>query len=389
MKRALLLVGGSCICISAHAQSSVTLYGLIDNGLTYVNNVQTAPGIGHSLTAMTTGNVVGNRFGLTGAEDLGEDLKAIFKLESGFSGQNGKYQQGGRMFGRQAWVGLSDPLGTITVGRQYDSVIDYLGPRSLAQTAVGGQGFAHPFDNDNISDFFRLGNAIKYASPDYYGLTFGGLYALSNQTGAFADNRAYSAGIAYKGGPVSVAASYMQIDKPGDGALGALDGSSTSGDTTFHSTAQRVWGSGINYTIGHAILGFVWSQTTVAETTAINIGSSLAPAQTGTPTYLRFTNYEINARYQLAPDWIVAASYTLTNGRYSNIKIEAKPHWNQINLLTSYALSKLTDVYLLAVYQHVNGSGGTPFNGAFIEGSGGASATSKQFLTTASLRVRF
>jgi GBP family porin len=58
-------------------------------------------------------------------------------------------------------------------------------------------------------------------------------------------------------------------------------------------------------------------------------------------------------------------------------------------MMTAYALSKSTDVYLMAEYQHVSGASGTIFSGAFIGGSGGASATNRQFLTSAGLRVRF
>jgi GBP family porin len=384
------LAASSCVCIAAHAQSSVTLYGILDNGISFVSNQKTASGGGHSAWMASTGNIVGDRWGLTGAEDLGGGLKALFKLENGYSGQTGKLQQGGRLFGRQSWVGLSSSdAGTVTLGRQYDSVVDYLGPRSLAQTFYGGLEFAHPFDNDNISDFFRLDNSIKFASAGYHGLTFGGLYAFSNQAGGFAVNRAYSAGAAYKNGPLSLSAAYMQLDEPGNGAVGALDGSTASGDATFHGSRQRVWGAGASYALGAATFGFVWTQTTVADATGVNIGSSLAPAQTGTPTDLRFSNYEINARYLLTPSWGVAASYTFTDGRYSNATIDAKPRWNQFNLLTSYALSKLTDVYLMCEYQHVTGAAGTIFRGAFIEGSGRASATNKQFLASAGLRIRF
>src|SRR5581483_7613498 len=167
MKRQFALAIGGCLCAAAHAQSSVTLYGLIDNGLSYVSNQR-----GHSAVLASTGNIVGDRWGVTGSEDLGGGLKAIFRLENGFTGTNGTLQQGGRLFGRQAWVGMSNAYGAVTMGRQYDSVVDYLAPRSLAQSFVGGLEFMHPMDNDNFGDFFRLDNAIKFASADFSGLKF-------------------------------------------------------------------------------------------------------------------------------------------------------------------------------------------------------------------------
>jgi predicted porin len=196
MKRTLMVLGASsafAIAATAHAQSSVTLYGLIDAGLTYTNNQG-----GRSNFQETSGSVNGSRFGLRGSEDLGGGLKAVFVLENGFNIANGKLGQNGLEFGRQAFVGLSsEQFGTVTLGRQYDSVVDYLAPLSLTGTGYGGTQAAHPFDNDNLDNSFRINNSIKYASVNYGGLKFGGLYGFSNSAGTFATNRAYSMGASY------------------------------------------------------------------------------------------------------------------------------------------------------------------------------------------------
>jgi predicted porin len=77
------------------------------------------------------GTINGSRWGLRGAEDLGGGLKAIFVLENGFSVQNGRLAQDGREFGRQAYVGVgSTQFGTVTLGRQYDSLVDFVAPLS-------------------------------------------------------------------------------------------------------------------------------------------------------------------------------------------------------------------------------------------------------------------
>ncbi len=87
---------------------------------------------------MASGFAQGSRWGLKGTEDLGGGLKALFQLENGFNASNGKAAQGGLMFGRQAYVGLSDnQWGSVTLGRQYDSVIDYLA-RRLSPEIGGG-----------------------------------------------------------------------------------------------------------------------------------------------------------------------------------------------------------------------------------------------------------
>jgi len=115
MKKSLLALAAlGAFASAAHAQSSVTLYGIIDAGLTYVNNVQ-----GNSLWAMQSGILQGSRWGLKGSEDLGGGLKTVFQLENGYNVFSGKLGQGGLDFGRQAYVGLSSTsFGTVTVGRQ-------------------------------------------------------------------------------------------------------------------------------------------------------------------------------------------------------------------------------------------------------------------------------
>ncbi len=98
---------------AAHA-AEVTLYGLFDTSLTYVWN---ANADGKNLVGLGNGNLLGNRFGVKGAEDLGGGLKAIFTLENGFNPNTGALGQGNRMFGRQAFVGLdSARWGTLTFG---------------------------------------------------------------------------------------------------------------------------------------------------------------------------------------------------------------------------------------------------------------------------------
>ena len=172
------------LATAAQAQSSVTLYGLIDAGITYTNSQLTSQG-GRSNVQMTSGSVEGSRWGLRGAEDLGGGLKAIFTLENGFNVNNGTFSQNGREFGRQAFVGLSSvDFGAVTLGRQYDSMIDYVGPLALTGTEYGGTHFAHPFNNDNLNNnSFSINNSVKYQSANYAGFRFGGLYGFSNAAG--------------------------------------------------------------------------------------------------------------------------------------------------------------------------------------------------------------
>ena len=113
------LAGSLVLCCAigapAHAQNNPTLYGLMDAGVGRLNNVST--GGSHTGTPRIPPSAA-SRWGLRGSEDLGNGLKAVFTLESGFGSDNGALQQGGRAFGRKAFVGLSGSWGKVTQGRK-------------------------------------------------------------------------------------------------------------------------------------------------------------------------------------------------------------------------------------------------------------------------------
>ncbi|RQS69804.1 porin [Burkholderia sp. Bp8963] len=381
MKRTLIAAALSGVfATAAHAQSSVTLYGLIDAGITYTNNQG-----GHSAWQETSGSINGSRWGLRGAEDLGGGLKAIFVLENGFGINNGTLKQNGREFGRQAFVGLAhDTYGSLTLGRQYDSVVDYLGPLSLTGTQYGGTQFAHPFDNDNLNNSFRINNSVKYQSANYGGLKFGALYGFSNSTD-FSNNRAYSVGVSYSYMGFNFAAAYLQLNNNVNALSQAVaDPGAVTGDWTFAASRQRTWGAGLNYTFGPATAGFVFTQTRLTDSRAISAGASgVTGGITGLSGSTRFNNYELNGRYALTPSLSLAGSYTYTDGRI----VGQTPSWHQFNLQADYSLSKRTDVYLQGEFQKVNADGLNV--NANINGLGTASSTNKQLAVTAGLRHRF
>ncbi|OAJ62260.1 porin [Paraburkholderia ginsengiterrae] len=366
---------------AAHAQSSVTLYGLIDAGLMYTNNVKKGTTQG-SLVQATSGNINGSRFGLRGAEDLGGGLQAIFVLENGYNVQNGKLGQNGRLFGRQAYVGLSGKdYGTLTLGRQYDSLVDFVAPLSGTAGTFGDTGFAHPFDNDNLNHSVRMSNAVKYTSANYAGLKFGGMYAFSNNTD-FALNRAYSAGVSYTNGPFKAAAGYLQINgsNSATNTAGAVDlGESTANGTggfQLGANVQRTAGAGLSYAFGPVTTGFVYTHSQFQ-------GTSSFGATNGS---MHFDNYEVNGKYAVTPALSLGAAYTYTDAHVSGTtSFGSDPKWNQINLQAVYNLSLRTDVYAEAMYQHVTGKGYT----AFINTAGGASSTGNQVVGTVGIRTRF
>jgi predicted porin len=368
---------------SAFAQSSVTLYGVIDEGIDYTSNSG-----GHHAFDLQSGYVQGSRWGLRGTEDLGGGLKTLFELENGFDLNSGKLGQGGRVFGRQAYVGLqSDRFGTVTLGRVYDSVVDFVAPMTAAGS-WGGYAFGHPLDNDNTLNSFRINNAIKYTSGTYGGFSFGGLYAFSNQT-SFANNRAYSFGAQYAGGPVVVGAAYLEADNPGATNVGALAGplNTSSVDTNFSALRQRVWGAGISYKVAAAMLSFAYTHTDLASPT----GTSYFGNFEVTPSSLKYDNFELNALYSFTSTFYLAAMYTYTMAKFNATNDNAKPKWHQVGLMADYNLSARTDVYTQAVYQKRAGdsTGVSAIDNAYIPGANGFSNTTHQFLFRVALRHKF
>lgn len=156
------------------ATNSVTLYGLIDTGVEHVTDVGPS---GRSLTRMP--RVMGtlpSRWGLRGSESLAGDLRAVFTLESGFAADSGASGQGGRLFGRQAFVGLSNSWGTLALGRQYTMLFwslrdsDQLGPN------IYGTGSL-----DSYLLNARADNAITYRGT-FSGLTVGVGFSFGRDT---------------------------------------------------------------------------------------------------------------------------------------------------------------------------------------------------------------
>ncbi|MDE1184271.1 porin [Paraburkholderia sp.] len=365
---------------SAFAQSGVTLYGVIDEGLDYTSNVR-----GSHVYEMASGYAQGSRWGMRGSEDLGGGTKAIFQLENGFDVNSGRAGQGGRMFGRQAYVGLaSDRFGTLTLGRQYDSVVDY-----LAQTTANGNWagylFAHPYDNDNTDNSFRIDNTIKYASPSLGGFQFGGAYSFSNDTN-FANNRQFSLGGQYAYGGWLIAAAYLQANNPGVGMNGAI----AANDASFIAGRMRIFGGGINYTFGQTTLGFAYTNTNYQDPSGNGyIGIPLA-ATGVTLNTLKYQNFEVNGKYQFTPSFFVGVQYVYTMENYdaSNGSVKAKIH--SVGLMADYNLSKRTDVYLQGAYQKVTGDmTNAILDNAFIPGVQAPSSSGSQIVARVALRHRF
>ncbi|MGF6535436.1 putative porin [Paraburkholderia sp. GAS206C] len=382
-KNMIALAVTAAFAMPAFAQSSITLYGVIDEGINYTSNAGDK-----SAYQLESGYAQGSRWGLKGSEDLGSGLKAIFDLENGFDVNSGGLQEGGRIFGRQAFVGLTSAnYGTLTFGRQYDSVVDYLAP-TTANGNWGGYLLSHPYDNDNTDNSFRVNNTVKYASPSFAGLQFGGTYSFSNETG-FANNRTYSLGGQYTNGGLLVGAAYLEANNPGLTA----DGSIATDDANFISERLRIFGGGVNYTFGSATVGFAYTNTNVgqpsATDTSVYVGA-ITPPNGGTMTALKFQNFEVNGKYQFTPAFFVGVQYVYTAATMDATSGNENPRYHTFGLMADYNLSKRTDFYFQAAYQKVAGDKtDTVLDDAYIPGSAGVSSSSNQVTVRAAIRHQF
>jgi len=378
---------------AAHAQSSVTLYGLIDESIQYIHNANTA---NDHLIQLAAGNLQGSRWGMKGTEDLGGGLKAIFQLESGFDPNNGKSLQGSRLFGRQAYVGVThDAYGTFTLGRQYDPLVDLVQP--LTADNYFGSTFTTPGDVDNNDNSSRTNNAIKYVSPVWSGFQVEGMYALGGVAGATGAGQSWAGAATWSGGPFSVAAGYFRMENGNTLAsrgvtpatpAGVWSAGATSGATFDGSNINGAYQSAKQIDITSAAGQYVTGPFT------FNVRYSFAQykpdAFSGFASQQKYQVAGAYAGWQLTPAMLLGLGYTYTHGSG-----DASASYNQVSLGGDYNLSKRTDLYLIGAYQKASGHQRDASTGAIVDagasvGSYGAQAgSSSQEIISLGIRHKF
>ena len=352
--RATFAIKPVCACVAllsagvsmqAAAQSSVTLYGVVDLAIAYSSN-QSVNGQGHSNTYMNSGALAASKFGLAGTEDLGGGTQALFRLENGFAANNGT-QNGvaGSFFNRQAYVGLSNKdYGQITMGRQYTPYFQYvaaLGPTNVLTGAVG----AHPGDIDAMDTTLRVPSSITYTSPVFGGFQAGAQYGLGGKAGGGSDGSSFSAGMRYDYQAFAWSAGYIRLKNvptfkgnTGDFANNApINSGYASADTA------QIIGTAARYTFGKAMVGLNYSNVQYKP------GAASAFTQSAT-----FNTVGAIATYDLTPAfrWAIGYSYTVEKAR-NGISSPAKYH--QVTMEQLYSLSKRTAFYAIEGYQRARG----------------------------------
>lgn len=307
------------VSAQANAQSSVTLYGIADVGVAYVSNENG----GHTVSQIG-GLMQPDRWGVRGSEDLGAGLSTIFTLENGFSLNNGALGQGGLLFGRQAFVGLSSSAGQVTLGRQYDFMGD-LAPYTTAALTTGLFGW-HLGDYDRLGGE-RINNAVVVRSASFNGFQAGALYSFGGVPGDFSSGSAESFGLSYRHGPFSMAAAYTNVHNSTITPATSIGVSSLFGKTVGGPVAlDKIVNVGVggSYVLGPVTLHAVYTLTDMQLD-----GHSAA-----------LDTYESGLSYQITPALSAGAGFA-----YSKLD---DIHWNQYMTGVDYLLSTRTDVYVEA-----------------------------------------
>lgn len=327
VRGALLLAVSTAAGSGAHAQSSVTLYGVIDTNIEYVNNLSATrptqpgfPGPGHSRLALSSGGLSGSRWGLRGREQLDGELAAVFDLQSGFTSDDGRSGQSGRLFGRQAYVGLDHrTYGRITFGRQYTPIFDAFSDFSPSKYGTQYEPIVVQLGLDLRSD-----NVAKYTGrfgplTAIAGWSFGnGVLGNGEVPGQIRRDAGYGGALTYFQGAFGAALAFNRFYP-----------SLAAGVGTFTKA-----GAALSYSNANVKLmgGYRWGMDKAADGRVI----------------VHDGYYWAGINYQATRALELTLAYYYEDLRSLNGTRPAKP-W-QLSLIADYSFSRRTDLYLSAAY---------------------------------------
>lgn len=331
---------GCCaLSASAYAQSSVTLYGIIDTGVEYVTHANAA-GDGVARMPGITGELP-SRWGLRGSEDLGGGYKALFTLESGFNTRGGDMGQGGRLFGRQSWVGISNQYGQLSFGRQYTMTFWAMADADILGPDIYGSGSLDSYLPNARSD-----NTIAYKGT-FHGLTLGATYSFGRDSagtgnspgqgtcagqvpGHSSDCRQWSAMLKYDAASFGVAAAY---DEQRGGATAAAN--------FFDGVAPLPLTNGADKDVRMQLNG--WANVFGVRLGGGWLGRHVETQSPAVPD-VRSNLFYLGASYPITP------ALTLDGEVYRIINRDQDARATMSTLRSTYFLSKSTAVYLQASY---------------------------------------
>nr|WP_315245646.1 porin [uncultured Albidiferax sp.] len=292
----------------AMAQSSVTLYGLVDVGL---QSSKVDGGVRKN--EVSSGNVNGSRFGLKGSEDLGGGLKALFVLENGFNVDNGSSRTPGSMFDRQAYVGLAGGFGEVRIGNVKTAFDD----TAINSNSLFDSNYAPAYAAWAFNYAGAPGNSLYYTSPSFGGVTATVSYALGeNKTATTSAKGVAAVNVQYSGGPIYASLAYQEDKRAAPGVGSVAD------------AANKDTLANVSYDLGVVKLLGSYSRHVATDETKSN-------------------------QFQVGVDVPVGSALTVTGGyAYSKDKqfgVTGEKR-QSFGLGAKYALSKRTFVYTAATY---------------------------------------
>jgi len=331
MKKTLVALA-AITSVSAFAQSTVSITGLVDTGYLFTN---VATGVNtKAITANGTGTTVLN---LLGTEDLGGGLTANFRLQLTPDFVNGMgldsttlNAAGTATVGnaQEAFLGLSSAeYGTLKMGRVNSNALDAWGTGSVFGTAIGS-GFG---SNGNIFTRYsatathtnqtaptRFNNATRYESPSINGVSASYLYVPASTSTASQSVVDY--GVKYTNGPLNINYAGQKIQQYGTLSV------TTAGFTTTlplsDQTNNQLTIMSANYAIGNATLyAASWTE------------------KQNTSTAMDTAGQMFGAKYAMG-----ATTFLISTGK-SNEKSTANVDKKITGYGVDYAMSKRTNLY--------------------------------------------
>jgi predicted porin len=355
-KKIVALAALSAIAGAAQAQSSVTLYGIVDAAVRYTTNQGPASDNGQSLTSVVGGGMSQTRWGIRVDEDLGGGLRALANLEQRFGSDTGSLNSsatGAGAYWQQAWVGVqSSSFGRVTVGRQYNVLFDV--------TTGTFASFKYSPYIDVYKPEVAVALGVRNDNMVKYALTLGG-FTGELQVSA-GEGNAVNAGNAQGG------KSYGGMAKYTFGAFavggGYLEREDTTGLKADSFVLGGAWTSGPWYVSGG------YGQSSFDK--GVNVGIFLVG--TGTDNVFSYTTtpggttanpaayvnvdsrtlWFANIQYQLTPAINLGAAYWNVEDEFYS-PLTGKPSGDFYAFVAQYAFSKRTDAYVGLDYTSISG----------------------------------
>lgn len=312
---------------AASAQSSVTVYGIVDLGFDHTDNGATAG----SVNGIKSGGQSASRIGFKGTEDLGGGLNALFQLEATIaadtgstfstpanatSGVNNGYANGAGGFNRIATVGLqSAAFGTVNLGRQTSVIKDAYD----VVDPFGDGGTIAPistvfFNGALNGDYGRISNSVKYATPSFGGFKASAAYGFGETAGDTGANSNYGVGVGYANGPLNVQFAIHNQDR------------STVANPAVQQSENKLAFIGATYNFGVVKLHGAYADTKIENSVAT--------------TEVKYRNYLVGVSVPLGAAGNLFASYTVNDNRTTNNADAQKAA-----IMYTYDLSKRTNLY--------------------------------------------